>query len=279
MVDLVYTRTNKKEQPDMDSVGKHVDDCKRVPPIMSRSRSVLLRMNYHTITGTFLRVLGMSSSLPSHNCRLTSLILRKRYASAQALAESHPQCVHAECMGMTPLLHAVLYVSPELHEATHVASPNGLLLISCLLRLGSDPNAVCSLSNYTPTQLAATGMDKDVLRLCMDAGGDARIHTRGGVDILTTLAAYNDNTDMLRYLRSRGCDLTVGTVRGWTPLMVACKMNHIKTVKYLLNVGVDTEVCYKNGDRAYEVSKYMHNPVCRHLLYEHDRTRHQIRAS
>lgn len=101
-----------------------------------------------------------------------------------------------------------------------------------------------TISNgMTPFHAGAIVKNEKYLRALvqMDEDGSAcDIKDNGGRTALS-YACENGNTEIVRILMTKACDLATPDMDGWTPLMYACFGGHTEIVRLLLGAGVPAD--------------------------------------
>jgi ankyrin repeat protein len=94
------------------------------------------------------------------------------------------------------------------------------------------------------------------------------MHLRNMLAKIAFWAAYNEDSGMLDYVLDKGADPTKDNDMGMAPLILASVSNHPKTVKRLLDAGVDINALDSDGDSALSLAIEMKNEQVVKLLRE-----------
>jgi ankyrin repeat protein len=126
--------------------------------------------------------------------------------------------------------------------------------VQALLKHGANPNAR-DMQGFDVLTLAAVNNDKEMLKIALDGGADAK-RTTGPLDGTALLsAAHLGHIEIVRALIEAGAPLDHVNRMGWTALIAAVLLGnnsqgHIETVEALVKAGADTEIKDRQGNTA-----------------------------
>lgn len=153
----------------------------------------------------------------------------------EALAANAPMREQRGPGGVTPLLDAVAFGSPE--------------AVAALLRAGADANAQTDLG-ATPLIWAAG--DPVKTRLLLGADADVRARSRAGNTPLLVAAARDGGAATVLLLLDRGADPNEADENGVTPLLAGARSGDRQTVEHLLARQCDPNRADKAGMTALQ---------------------------
>ena len=147
------------------------------------------------------------------------------------------------------------------------ASSGNVEILSCLLDNGADMNAITNTKDYTVTPLivAVRSGNLECGKVLLKFGAD--IEGRGDFNYVSKaypfhsvsfggctplfVAAVNGNVVILRCFTKNGADINAVTnFKGYTPLMMATRYNHLAAVTFLSDQGADANLQDKKGYTA-----------------------------
>lgn len=102
--------------------------------------------------------------------------------------------------------------------------------------------------------LAALNGDTGLVKLLIDK--DAEVNKKGWAPL--HYAAANGHDDIVQLLIDHSAYLDTPSPNGTTPLMMAARGNHIKTMKVLLDAGADPRIKNQIGMSALDFAKQYH---------------------
>jgi hypothetical protein len=97
------------------------------------------------------------------------------------------------------------------------------------------------------------------VRLLVEAGADKEKSSIKGCTPLL-VACERGHIEVARLLVEAGADKEKSSIKGCTPLLIACERGRIEVVRLLVEAGADKEKAMTNG----------HTPLCRAALHGHD---------
>ena len=205
----------------------------------------------------------------------SSSVLSSLSAAAPALT-SRPSTQHHEASGECTSLLAVsgraeseiadwcACVRADVEAAKdamkHACTRGYLIVCRWFIHFGvcSDVNKPTDADGATPLHIAVYHGHLPVVRyLTVDA--NANVNQPTAIDGITGgctalfIAVQNQNYDLAHFLASEAnADVNQGTIKcGATPLMVAASNQHLKLVRYIIQMGADVNSARKNGDTAF----------------------------
>jgi ankyrin repeat protein len=104
-----------------------------------------------------------------------------------------------------------------------------------------------------PLSVAAKNENLDIIRLLISKGVDINLKTPNGYTLLTQVCmGFQNAQNLVELLLKNGADVNVQSkIEGWSPLLAAsnCLINgdNDKLVKMLIEAGADLDVCLKDG--------------------------------
>lgn len=151
-----------------------------------------------------------------------------------------------------------------LHVAVeHNHSP----IVPILAAVGADVNAVTDFDIRSAVHLAAVGGDATTMLELLVAGATPAVVDDLGYTPVH-LAAYHDFPDLLPLLQEYNADLDAHDEEAGvgTPLQVAAAENNVRTVRTLLQLGVDVDLIV-HGDSALAIAaRRGHDDIVRTLI-------------
>ncbi len=169
------------------------------------------------------------------------------------------------------------------------ASGRGLIKsVKFLIEHKANVNHICKLDGYSPLLWAALNNHLEIVKLLIEAGADIN-HSSGleGNTALHLACGNHDNNEMLKYLVSKGANISVlnnvgdnailravdsdnldavkytislkldinhQNNKGYSPLLLAARYDHYEIALFLLMCGADITLKNKQGNDAYSES-------------------------
>ena len=85
-------------------------------------------------------------------------------------------------------------------------------------------------------------------------------------------ATLNYHVDIVQFLLSRGANVQVTNMNGWTTLTFACMRRNLEIVRLLLDANIDVEARDDAGQQTalHYAAQYGHSEILRELILEHN---------
>jgi ankyrin repeat protein len=132
--------------------------------------------------------------------------------------------------------------STALHWAVYNGSPE---MVQMLLAAGASTDATTRLGALTPVMMAARNGEAAILKLLLDAGGNAHAPNANGTTPLM-FAAAGGKVDAVRLLVDRGADVDArDTTNGQTALMFAAAQGRSEVIRLLAERNADVNAATK----------------------------------
>lgn len=142
-------------------------------------------------------------------------------------------------------------------------------MVAALLALKADPNIKMGYRETTPMSAAVKKGDVAIVQAMLAAGGKVEAKTDTGLSLFTyAVAAKNDAVaDML--LAAGAKPDTGRSGWDWTALFYAARNNDAPRVRQLLDLGVRTYLCDKDGRSVLDVAAEKENFAVRDMIQAH----------
>lgn len=124
-----------------------------------------------------------------------------------------------------------------------------------LTRIYSEDRIVEVLHNVTPLNAACLGENPslDVVKYLVSRGADVSLpNCRGSTPLMGV--AYSGHLDMVKYLVKQGADVNAANLTGNTPLCAAAMGGHIKVIKYLSKKHADVNHATVVGHTPFHIA-------------------------
>ncbi len=117
-----------------------------------------------------------------------------------------------------------------------------------LIERHADVDAVEGKSGFTPLHIAAEQRQLGAMELLLVSGADPNARSRSGQTPLwqTSWQTWHGDAAAAAVLADHDADLTAGDGKGWTPLHMAARTDHLPLVRFLVDRGVDPDLPHGN---------------------------------
>lgn len=208
----------------------------------------------------------IKEALYSDNPAKQILMLKKRNINLNQLCDypygdsfaSFPPLIYAVRHLDLPAIKALVESGanvnlPDENGATSLMLAKDLSTVQFLLKSGANVNAA---KGWPPLLWHITSRDDDAARivdLLIRAG--AKVNQRNdNADTALTLAAYNENNDMVRLLIKAKADLNMVNGNQDSALMIAARQGKSKTIELLIAANANPSLKNKAGESALDLA-------------------------
>ncbi|MBP5274008.1 MAG: ankyrin repeat domain-containing protein [Abditibacteriota bacterium] len=142
----------------------------------------------------------------------------------------------------------ITYVSPQGNSALQEAAAAGNLeVLKLLIEKGMDINAPVASTGFTPIMTACCSDNSDIVKYLASRGAKTDVPSAKGTYLIHE-AAYRGNLELVMFLAENGTDINLPDSDGVTPLYNALDANQPGVADWLLKRGANTKLKTKNGD-------------------------------
>jgi ankyrin repeat protein len=135
-----------------------------------------------------------------------------------------------------------------------------------LLRAGAKVD-ISDSDGCTPLMNAAKAGELDLVEGLIAAGANVNCRDHAGHTALTWAAIRGDFPAIVQLLVRHGADIDLaGGELGWTSLMCATRMRHIRTIEMLLSLGATRTLLGGTGDSALSIAAELGDEAIAKLL-------------
>lgn len=174
--------------------------------------------------------------------------------------------------GALPVLASAKIADPEarkkyLSEALILAAKNGNRELALQTLDEANVNLRDERDGETPLLIAIKRNQLPMARMLLRKGADQNVKDKGGKAPLILATELGMDTlirDMIKAKDSPGVD--AGDGKGFTPLQIAVKKRHLKTIETLLGLGADKEAMNMFGETALDLAEESGNKELLKLL-------------
>ena len=127
-------------------------------------------------------------------------------------------------------------------------------VLSCLIENGADVNVRTEYSKCTPLMIAADCINLNAVEFLLKHGAIVDLHDKRNKSSLhygVEGALIRDTSfDVVSCLLNHGADINAPMNGKYTPLMMACRSQHVRLVNFLLQQGANVHLKDKDGKTA-----------------------------
>lgn len=256
------------ESRNLEKVRRVVEESMDANVVNERDRNsntplmIAIRGNPEIVEYLLAREADPKAVSKDGNQALHYAIRDGRTRAAQILIEAGAPLNHANILGQTPLLCAMLYPQSKLDDLLlakgasmdaafrYAAAKNHIDHVTKLVEHHVDINSV-DKEGCSGLMLAAREGHLDVVQYLIQRGADLNIaHNKTGQTALLFAIAMN-RMDVLRALLDAGADLECATKKDReTALLYASRTSPLEMIELLVNKGADVKVLNKAGGSA-----------------------------